>query len=235
MIWFGNLGSILGTPVPEGFGLLAETARMRHALERAAERAPHLRGAELLDALEATGWVDRATAARLLPHFSHFDPDRHFADYLRRLSFRGRSVGDEFRLGVRHVMEEVVGEGTIDEVGPEPAVRFRNGEYEGVVLAYPEVSFGIGGRTREALDAAVAEMPDAVLLVARNFDPHAAEQLSGLLAGTGVRGTMVTLNLLLGIRAITLRYQPTLERVAGVLGTGRPLRSADVARLGDRA
>jgi len=77
-------------------------------------------------------------------------------------------------------------------------------------------------------------MPDALLVVARNFDPHAAAQLSGELAGTGVPGTLVTLNLLLGIRAITLRYQPPVERVIGVLGAGRPLRSADVARLGDR-
>lgn len=234
MIWFGNLTPILGTRIPEGFGLLSETARMQHALERAAERAPQLSGAALLDALEATGWVDRATAARLLPGFSHFDPDRHFADYLRRLSFRGRSVADEFRLGVRHVMEEVIGEGTIEEIGPEPGVRFRRGDYEGVLLAYPEVSFAIGGRTREAIDAAVAEMPDTLLVVARNFDPHASAQLSGLLAGTGVRGTLLTLNLLLGIRAIALRYQPSLERVAGVLGAGRPLRSADIACLGDR-
>ena len=234
MIWFGNLGSILGTPVPEGFGLLSDTRRMQHALERVAERTPQLSGADLLDALEATGWVDRATAARLLPEFSHFDPDRHFADYLRRLSFRGRSAEDEFRAGVRIVMEEVVGDGSIEEIGPEAGVRFRRGEYEGVVLAYPEVSFGIGGRTREAIEAAVQEMPDAMLVVARNFDPHAAAQLSSLLAGTGVRGTLVTLNLLLGIRAITLRYQPSLDRLADVLGAGRPLRSADIARLGDR-
>jgi hypothetical protein len=129
----------------------------------------------------------------------------------------------------------VTGEGTIDEIGPEPGVRFRNGDHEGVVLAYPEVAFGITGRTREAIDAAVGEMPDALVVVARNFDPHAADQLSGVLAGTGVRGTLVTLNLLLGIRAITLRYQPSPERVVGVLAAGGRLRSADIARLGDRA
>jgi hypothetical protein len=44
----------------------------------------------------------------------------------------------------------------------------------------------------------------------------------------------VTVNLLLGIRAITLRYQPSVDRLIGVLGAGRPLRSADIARLGDR-
>ena len=77
-------------------------------------------------------------------------------------------------------------------------------------------------------------MPDTLLVVARNFDQHAADQLSGVLAGTGVPGTLVTVNLLLGIRAITLRYQPSVDRLIGVLGAGRPLRSADIARLGDR-
>ena len=47
-------------------------------------------------------------------------------------------------------------------------------------------------------------------------------------------GTLVTVNLLLGIRAISLRYQPSPTRVIALLGYGRPLRSADIARLGDR-
>ena len=234
MIWFGNLNRILATPVPDGFGPLPERKRMLLALERAAERAPQLSGGALLDALAETGWVDRATAARLLPTFDHFDPDRHFADYLRRLSFRGHSAADEFRRGVRQVVEEVMGHGRLDDVGPAQGVRFERGGYEGVVLAYPEVSFTIGGPTRAAIDAAVAEMPDALLVVARNFDQHAAGQLSGVLAGTGVPGTLVTVNLLLGMRAITLRYQPSVDRLIGVLGAGRPLRSADIARLGDR-
>jgi hypothetical protein len=234
MIWFGNLNRILATPVPDGFGPLPERKRMLNALERVAEHSPQLGGAALLDALADTGWVDRATAARLLPSFDYFDPDRHFSDYLRKLSFRGHSAAEEFRQGVRQVVEEVVGHGKVDEVGPERAVRFQRDRYEGVVLAYPEVSFTIGGPTRAAIDAAIAEMPDTLLVVARNFDQHAAGQLSGVLAGSGVPGTLVTVNLLLGIRAITLRYQPSVDRVIDVLGSGRPLRSADIARLGDR-
>ena len=234
MIWFGNLNRILATPVADGFGPLPERKRMLNALERVAEHAPQLSGGPLLDALAETGWVDRATAARLLPTFEYFDPDRHFADYLRRLSFRGRSAAEEFRQGVRQVVEEVVGHGRVDEVGPERGVRFQREAYEGVVLAYPEVSFTIAGPTRAAIDAAVEEMPDTLLVVARNFDQHAADQLSGVLAGTGVPGTLITVNLLLGIRAITLRYQPSVDRLIGVLGAGRPLKSADIARLGDR-
>jgi hypothetical protein len=234
MIWFGNLNRILAAPVPDGFGPLSEAKRMQHALERVAEQAPHLYGASLVDALAATGWVDRDTAARLLPGFTSFDADRHFADYLRRLSFRGQSAAEEFRQGVRHIVQEMVGDGTLEEVGPERGVRFRQGEYEGVVLAYPEVSFHIGGTARAAIDAVVEEMPDALVVVARNFDPHAAEQLSGVLSRTGVPGTLVTVNLLLGMRAISLRYQPSVARLLGVLGSGRPLRSADIARLGDR-
>jgi hypothetical protein len=49
-----------------------------------------------------------------------------------------------------------------------------------------------------------------------------------------VPGTLVTVNLLLGIRATTLRYQPGAERVIELLGSGRPLRSRDVAVLGER-
>ena len=234
MIWFGNLNRILATPIPDGFGPLPERRRMLNALERVAEHSPQLGGAALLDALADTGWVDRATAARLLPSFDYFDPDRHFSDYLRKLSFRGNSAAEEFRQGVRQVVEEVVGHGKVDEVGPERGVRFQRDQYEGVVLAYPEVSFTIGGPTRAAIDAAIAEMPDTLLVVARNFDQHAAGQLSGVLAGSGVPGTLVTVNLLLGIRAISLRYQPSVDRVIDVLGKGRPLRSADIARLGDR-
>ena len=234
MIWFGNLNRILATPAPDAFGPIPERDRMRAALERVAERAPQLSGPILLDALEETGWVDRPTAQRLLPEFTHFDADRHFAEYLRRLSFRGRLAAEEFREGVRQIMEELLGHGTVEEVGPERAVRFRNGGYEGVVLAYPEVSFTIGGVAREAIDVSAAEMPDVILVVARNFDPHAAAQLSGMLASSGVPGTLLTVNLLLGLRAISLRYQPPVDRLLGVLGSGRPLRSADIARLGDR-
>jgi hypothetical protein len=234
MIWFGNLNRILPEPDPEAFGPLPERTRMRRALEWVAERAPQLSGAALLDALATSGWIDRGSAERLLPEFRFFDPDRHFADYLRRLSFRGRSAADDFRQGVRCVVEEVTGSGTLGELGPEPAIRFRSGAREGIVIAHPEVGFTIGGRTREAVAAAVEEMPDALVVVARNFERGAADQLSGLLHRTEVPGTLITVNLLLGIRATALRYQPSPDRVVELLGCGRPLRSADVARLGER-
>lgn len=234
MIWFGNLNRILRTGSPEAFGPKPERDRMRHALEWVAERAPQLSGSALLEALEHSGWVDRGTAARLLPEFRHFDPDRHFSDYLRRLSFRGPPAAEEFRAGVLTVLSELCEHAALGEVGPEPAIRFRSGDREGIVLAHPEVAFAIGGTTRQAVEAAVEEMPDLLLVVARNFDRTTADQLSALLHRTGVPGTLVTLNLLLGVRATTLRYQPSADRLFGVLGTGRPLRSADVAQLGNR-
>jgi hypothetical protein len=235
MIWFGNLNRIVIRPPSSGLGFDGETARMQTALERVAETTPGLWGPSLVDALASTGWVDRATAERLLPHFPHFDADRHFAEYLRRLSFRGHSAADEFRTGVRCIVEEITGDGMIDRVGPEPCVRFSTDGFEGVVLAQPEVSFTITGRTREAIAAAVEEMPDAVVVVARNFDQGTARQLGTILYRSGVPGTLITINLLLGIRATALRYQPRLDRVVSLLSTGRMLRSADVARLGDRA
>lgn len=234
MIWFGNLNRILPEPDPAAFGPLPERTRMLRALEWVAERAPHLTGATLLDALAGTGWIDRGSAERLLPEFRHFDPDRHFSDSLRRLSFRGRSAVDDFRRGVRCVVQEVTGDAIIGDIGPEVGIRFRSGEREGVVLAHPEVSFTISGKTREAVEAAVEEMPDVLVVVARNFEKSAADQLAATLSRTGVPGTLVTVNLLLGIRATALRYQPSPDRVIELLGCGRPLRSADVARLGDR-
>lgn len=234
MIWFGNLNRILSEPDPAAFGPLPERTRMLRALESVAERAPQLSGPALLDALAGTGWIDRHGAERLLPEFRHFDPDRHFSDNLRRLSFRGRAAADDFLHGVRCIVEEVTGSGVVGALGPEPAVRFSKGEREGVVLAHPEVGFSIGGRTREAVDAAVGEMPDVLVVVARNFERNTADQLSAILQRTGIPGTLITVNLLLGIRATTLRYQPSPDRVLDLLGCGRPLRSADVARLGDR-
>lgn len=235
MIWFGNLNRIIPAAGADAFGPRTEHDRMRRALEWVAERKPQLMGSALLDALEASGWVDRRTAARLLPLFSRFDPDQHFGEHLRRLSFRGSSASAEFRAGVRCIVEEITGDGTIDEGGAEPIIRFRMGEKEGVVLTYPEVGFTIAGSTRTTIESLMDEMPDAVVVVARNFDRGAAQQISALLYGSEIPGTLVTLNLLLGIRAVTLRYQPGRARVVEMLGAGRPLRSADVARLGDRA
>jgi hypothetical protein len=207
---------------------------MRLALERVAAHSPHLAGEPLLDALEATGWIDRASAARLIPEFRNFNPDRHFAEHMRRLSFRGPSVAEEFREGIRRIVEDLFGATEAAEFGSEPGLRFRHQEREGILLAYPEVSLSIGGTLRAGIAAAVEEMPDALVVVARNFQQGAAEQFAGILSGTEVPGTMVTVNLLLGLRATTLRYQPAPARVVDLLGTGRPLRSTDVARLGDR-
>jgi hypothetical protein len=237
MIWFGNLGKVVVRPpvAPEGVKLGRDETRMQIALERVAEVNPGLYGARLIDALAETGWVDKATAERLLPQFRHFDPDRHFAEYLRRLSFRGQLAAEEFRTGVRCIVEEITGHGMIDQVGPEPCVRFAAGSYEGVVLAQPEVAFTIAGKTRDAIAAAVEEMPDVVVVVARNFDRSTGEQLAGILERTGIPGTLVTINLLLGIRATALRYQPRVGTVIELLATGGTLRSAHVAKLGDRA
>lgn len=234
MIWFGNLNRILPSPAPDAFGPRPEYDRMQRALEWVAERSPQLGGGPLIDALAESGWVDRNTAARLLPAFRHFDPDRHFGDHLRRLSFRGRSAAPEFRAGIRCIVEEITGHGSIDEDFAEPTIRFKRGEKEGVVLAYPEVGFTVSGGTRELVESLMEEMPDAVVIVARNFDRGAAEQLSGMLHRSEIPGTLVTVNLLLGIRAMAIRYQPGPDRVIDLLGAGRPLCSVDVARLGDR-
>jgi hypothetical protein len=234
MIWFGNLRDTLrlpaGGPPPPG----DENVRMEHALIRVAERAPHLSGPALVEALAQTGWVDHDTASRLLPTFRHFDPDRTFAESLRRLSFRGPLFAGEFRTRIHRVMEDLTGDALLDEVGPEEAVRFRHEGREGIVLAYPQVQFTVGGTAQTAVTAAVEEMPDALVIVAKNFQPGADEQLRSLLSPTEVRGTMVTLNLLLGLRATALRYQPGGERVMDLLGSGRPLKTQDLARLGDR-
>ncbi len=235
MIWFGKIERLVTQPPAEGLGFACEAKRMQTALERVAETTPGLWGPPLLDALAATGWVDRPTAERLLPLFRHFDADRHFSEHLRRLSFRGASAADEFRAGVRHVIDEITGSATIDQVGPERCVRFAPVPFEGVVLAHPQVSFSIAGRTRDAIVAAIEEMPDAIVVVARNFDSAATEQLHSLLHRTGVPGTLVTVNLLLGIRATSIRYQPDLGRVIDLLSRGGALRSADIARLADRA
>lgn len=234
MIWFGNLERFFIGPVPAGLPGSAEDRRMQFALERVAEVAPGLTGDLLLQAIEATGWVDRRTAERLLPAFRHFDPDHHFCEYLRRLSFRGRVADEAFRAGIRCVMEEVVGSGVVGSSGPEACIRFTAGEREGVVLAQPEVGFTVAGKTREAVLAAVEEMPDTIVVVARTFDRSAAEQLGSILYRTGVPGTLVTVNLLLGIRAMALRYGTEPERVIQLLSRGGTLRSADIASLGDR-
>jgi hypothetical protein len=233
MIWFGNLSAL-----PQGSShVLAvgdDHARMDLALRWVAARAPHLYGATLLDALEETGLVDRATAARLLPTFRTFDADKVFADSLRALSLKGPSASEEFRSRVGRVVEDVAGGARLESVGPESGIRFGRGEKQGVLLAYPQVQFTLGGAASQAVTAAVEEMPDALVIVARNFADGTAAQLRAVLERTGIPGTLVTVNLLLGMRAIALKYQPTEARVFGLLGSGGALRSRDIAVLGDR-
>ena len=234
MIWFGNLGEALRVPVPTALLLGDENARMENALRAVAARAPHLEGGSLVDALADTGWVDRATAARLLPAFRHFDADRWFSESLRSLSLKGPLAAEEFRERIGRVMVDLTGNAAVDCVGPEGAVRFRAGDREGIVLAYPQVQWSLGGSAAKAVEAAVEEMPDALVIVARNFQDGTRDQLRSLLDRTEVPGTLVTVNLLLGIRAHALRYQPPAERVVQLLALGRPLKTQDVARLGDR-
>jgi hypothetical protein len=233
MIWFGRSPALHLPAATRGRIPVREWDRMRAALESVAVRAPHLTGAPLLDSLEATGWIDREAAARLLPLFRDFDADRHFAEYLRRLSFRGASATEEFRAGIARVVADLFGSVAEVEVGGEGGFRFVDGEREGLVFAYPEVNLSIGGPLRAAIAGAVEEMPDALVLVARNFQHGAAEQFASMLAGTEVPGTMVTVNLLLGLRATALRYQPPVNRIVELLGAGRPVRSVDLARLVD--
>jgi hypothetical protein len=235
MIWFGKqLTEVMFTP-PAGINpVWDESTRMEHALRWVAARDPHLEGEALLDALGATGWVDRATAARLLPCFRAFDPDRYFAEALRSLSFRGPTAAGEFRQRIGRVMEDMTGAAALGSLGAEECVRFGDGERQGVVLAYPQVQFTVGGEAARAVAAAVDEMPDALVIVARNFQDNTAAQLASILQGTEVPGTLVTVNLLLGMRASALRYQPGPDRVIQLLGAGRPLRSRDIAILGNR-
>jgi len=236
MIWFGKpFSEVLFTP-PAGVAPVGdETARMEHALRWVAARDPHLEGPALVDALAGTGWVDRAEAARLLPCFRHFDPDRYFSEALRSLSFRGPTAAGEFRQRIGRVMEDLTGAAALGTAGAEEVVRFGAGDRQGVVFAYPQVQFSLGGESAKAVAAAAEEMPDALVIVARNFQEGTAGQLAAMLRDTEVPGTLVTVNLLLGIRATTLRYQPGAERVIELLGSGRPLRSRDVAVLGDRS
>jgi len=233
MIWFGNLSHALRIAVP-AIAAGDEGQRMEAALRLVAAYAPQLEGDALLDALAGTGYVDRDTARRLLPCYRHFDADRWFAESLRSLSLKGPLVADEFRGRIGRVVEDLTGNARIAELGPEGAVRFTLGDREGVVLSYPTVQFSIGGTAKGAVEAAVEEMPDTLVIVARNFQDSTFGQLRAMLTNTGIRGTLVTVNLLLGIRATALKYQPSPERVVDLLSVGRPIRTQDVATLGER-
>lgn len=235
MIWFGKLERLFIGPVPPGLPEAADEKRMQFALERVAEVAPWLTGDPLIDALAATGWVDRETASRLFPVFRHFDPDRHFGDYMRRLSFRGRTVEEEFRYGIRSIFQEIVGNAELCQLGPEACIRFEEGDRQFVALCRPEVGLTVAGTTREALLASIEEMPDAVLLIARSFERSAVDQVSSVLSRTGIPGSLVTVNHLLGLRATALRFGSSPEMIADVLALGGSVGSVQVARLGDQS
>jgi hypothetical protein len=233
MIWFGNLSTLTGFPAPP-LALGGDNQRMEAALRAVAAVAPQLEGEALLDALAATGYLSRELAARLLPCYRHFDPDRCFAEALRSLSLKGPPAAEEFRGRVERVVADLTGNARADAVADEGVVRFTQGEREGIVLAYPAVQFTLGGPAARAVEAAVEEMPDALVVVARNFQDTTGAQLAAALSRTGVPGTLVTVNLLLGLRATALKYQPSPERVVDLLAVGRPIRTQDVALLADR-
>ncbi len=207
---------------------------MSRALEWVAERDPTLAGAALTSALAATGYVDAGTARRLLPWFSGFDPNRHFSYRLRQLSCGGEPAGDEFRRRIAVVLRDLAGAAKPGRLASEPALRFSHGEREGVLLAYPRVSLSLSGSLLQAVRAASKEMPDTLVIVARNFRPGVAGELGGLLSGTEVPGTLVSVNRLLGMRAVARRYRPAPEKIVQLLSAGREVNSADLGRLGDR-
>lgn len=233
MIWFGPKApnaATLPRPLPDR-SLGDSTSRMYRALAEVAAHSPHLFGRPLVQALAESGWVSEAEAERLLPCFPRWDPDRSFAEALRRLSFRGLGVADEFRSRVARAMADIVGDARVSE--DEGLVRWEAGERIGVVLAYPEVDWTVGGEARTTLARVAEEMPDSVAVVARSFRETAASEVRSLL-GPEVPGTLVSVNLLLGLRAAALRHQPPTSRMLELLGLGRSLRSVDLAVLGER-
>ena len=234
MIWFGHL-TLQSAERPPVDRARPELARMEMALRWVAARAPELRGETLAAALVSAGWVDLEEARRLLPLFSRFDADRHFADELRRLSFRGMSVLDEFHGRIGRVLVDLAGRFALDEVAGERCLRFRDGEREGLVFAYPRVGLSLGPGLTAALRDAAETMPDSVVIVARSFRPDFEAQVRGLMHGTDVPCTLITVNRLLGVRAVALAYRPPRADVLGLFEQGGLVGSAAVAHLADRS
>lgn len=235
MIWFGPRAGSFAPPtssraVPDR-APLAASARMYRALTDVATHSPQLTGRGLVVALAETGWVDILEAERMLPCFPKWDADRCFAEGLRRLSFRGIAVADEFRGRVARAVQDILGD--VELRDDDGVLRFSVGSHEGVVLAHAEVDWTPGGESRTALARLAAEMPDSVAVVARSFRSSAAAEVSGLL-GREVPGTLISVNQLLGMRAAALKLQPPRERFLELLAVGRTLRSADLAPLGER-
>lgn len=193
--------------------------RVLRAWERVAERDPDLEGDALLDALTATGWVDRRTAARIVPTLGDFDPFVPFARSVRRLGWRGRPATAAFRAAVATLLRGL----------PGAAVRARESwleAYELPVLAYPEVGWAPVGPARDELDrAAAAGTP--VVVVATSFE-HATPQ-----GPRAIPLTMLTTNRLLGMAAVIRRYRPDPAAVRRLLARGGRIASAEVARLAE--
>lgn len=231
MIWFGENFVPVFTPRDrEG-----EFSRMQRGIRWVAERTPGATGEELVSALSESGWVSTETARRLLPYFRDFDADRYFAERLRRLSFRGELAVDEFRRRIGQVMVDLTEEGErVVLSGGAEAVRFRAGERDGLVFAFPEVSYAVDPELRAAVPDVLEHFPHTVVLVARNFRPGAEAAFRSLFRGQEIAPTTVTVNRLLGLRAVALRYRTPADRVMDLLCSGSGVSTRAVARLGDR-
>ena len=190
MIWFGNLNRILPQPDPAAFGPLPERARMLRALKWVAERAPHLTGSSLLDALAGTGWVDRGHRAS--------DSCRSSATSTPTATSPIPSAGSPFAADPPPrssaaasgcVMEEVTGDGDDGRGGtgagdPLP----HRGSARGSSSPTPRCPSPSRAGRATAVEAAVEEMPDVLVVVARNFERSTAAQLAAVLERTEVPG-----------------------------------------------
>jgi len=166
---------------------------------------------------------------------ANFDPDRHFAESLRRLSFRGELAVDEFRRRIGQVMVDLTEDGEkVVLPGGAEAVRFRAGDRDGLVFAFPEVSYAVDAELRAAVPDVMEHFPHAVVLVARNFRAGAEASFRSLFRGQEIAPTLVTVNRLLGLRAVALRYGTPAELVMDMFCCGGSVSTRAVARLGDR-
>ena len=188
------------------------------AWELVAARQPDLDGEALLEALAATGWVDRRTAARIVPTLADFDPFTHFARSLRRLGWRGRRATPAFRRAVVTLFRGLPGAAVTEG-------RRWLEAYGMPVLAYAEVGWSPGRPPGEELTAAAAAGL-AVVVVATSFDDESLRRAP-------VPLTALTTNRLLGMAAVIRHYRPEPAAVRALLERGGWVTSSDVARLAE--